>query len=57
MFNTYIKSLPHENDGIIFNNEEKNYVFGTNDGYLKWKPIELNTVDFLGIPNINFDED
>ena len=51
MFKSYIPCLPHENDGIIFNNKTKEYVLGTNEGYLKWKPLELNTVDFLAVPN------
>lgn len=57
MFEKYIPSLPHENDGIIFNDKNKEYLLGTNEGYLKWKPMELNTVDFLGVPNTKFDED
>lgn len=47
----YIKCLPHENDGLIFNHEEKPYQLGVNNGYLKWKPSHLNTVDFFLIPN------
>ena len=47
MIHHYIKCLPHENDGLIFNDERKPYVLGRNDGYLKWKPAHLNTVDFL----------
>lgn len=53
MFETYIPCLPHENDGIIFNNKKKEYVIGTTEGYMKWKPPEQNTVDFLGVPNTN----
>ena len=43
--------MPHENDGLIFNDQEKEYLFGQNEGYVKWKPPHLNTLDFLVIPN------
>jgi hypothetical protein len=33
-----VKALPHENDGIIINDEDKPYLLGRNQGYLKWKP-------------------
>jgi ATP-dependent DNA ligase len=53
----YVKCLPHENDGIIFNHEEKPYLRGTtNNGYIKWKPAHLNTVDFMIVPNLNLEE-
>lgn len=47
----YIHALPHLNDGLIFNHEEQPYLLGPNPAYLKWKPAELNTVDFLVVPN------
>lgn len=28
----------------------------TNNGYIKWKPEHLNTVDFMVVPNVNFEE-
>ncbi len=57
MLKKYIKCLPHENDGIIFNHEEKPYLLGTtNLGYIKWKPAHLNTVDFMIVPNQNLEE-
>ncbi len=28
----------------------------TNNGYIKWKPEELNTVDFVVVPNVNFED-
>lgn len=53
--NFYIPALPHENDGIIFNHDEKPYILGVNNGYLKFKPAEMNTIDFLIVPNTKFD--
>ena len=50
-----MKCLPHENDGLIFNDETKPYVLGRNEGYLKWKPAHLNTVDFLIVHNENLE--
>lgn len=56
VFKTYIKSMNHKNDGVIFNRKENAvYKLGKNEGYLKWKPPELNTVDFLLVPNENWD--
>lgn len=57
MLKKYIKCLTHENDGLIFNHEEKEYVLGsTNSAYIKWKPAHLNTVDFMIVPNLNLEE-
>lgn len=39
--------LPHENDGQIFTKIKYPYLPGKSKGVLKWKPKELNTVDFL----------
>jgi mRNA capping enzyme, catalytic domain len=38
--------LEHENDGLIFTIDESPYYPGTCDQILKWKPIELNSIDF-----------
>ena len=38
--------LPHQCDGLIFTNVTGDYVIGTNINILKWKPSELNTLDF-----------
>lgn len=43
-------SLRHENDGIIFTVDACPYYPGTCDEIVKWKPPELNTIDF----RINF---
>lgn len=57
MLKKYVKCLPHENDGIIFNHEEKPYIRGaSNPGYIKWKPAHLNTVDFMIVPNLTLEE-
>lgn len=47
--------MNHGNDGLIFN-KKKNalYKIGKNEGYLKWKPAHLNTIDFLMRPNSRY---
>jgi mRNA-capping enzyme len=40
------KKLQHENDGLIFTIDECPYYPGTCNEILKWKPIELNSIDF-----------
>jgi len=40
------KRLPHMTDGIIFTPVYAPYVPGTCHGLLKWKPPNMNTVDF-----------
>lgn len=58
VFKTYIKSMNHKNDGVIFNKKtDAPYKLGKNEGYLKWKPPELNTIDFLLVPNDKWSED
>jgi len=58
VFKTYIKTMNHKNDGVIFNKKfNAPYKIGMNEGYLKWKPPELNTIDFLLIPNDKWNTD
>lgn len=42
----FIPQLTHENDGLIFSPAVEPYKAGQCDDLLKWKPAELNTVDF-----------
>lgn len=39
-------SLPHEKDGLIFQPLSSPYTGGTCSNILKWKPPELNSIDF-----------
>ncbi|OMJ66724.1 hypothetical protein SteCoe_36341 [Stentor coeruleus] len=38
--------IPHKCDGLIFTAVDAEYILGSNPGILKWKPCELNTLDF-----------
>ena len=46
IFEKIIPKLLHENDGVIFTKNQCPYYPGTCTEILKWKPLELNTVDF-----------
>lgn len=50
------KVLPHENDGLIFTRNSYPYLPGKNKGILKWKPQELNTIDFFIVENTTYIE-
>ncbi len=41
-----IESLKHANDGLLFTSAVAGYRIGTCDKMLKWKPPELNSIDF-----------
>lgn len=43
----FTKHLTHEPDGLIYQPEDKPYLAGVCDDILKWKPLALNTIDFL----------
>jgi mRNA-capping enzyme len=43
---SYMPKLCHETDGLIFNPANEEYMTGQCDNLLKWKPHELNSVDF-----------
>lgn len=47
MFLDILPKLPHGNDGFIFQCATTSYVVGTDDGILKWKPPQENTIDFM----------
>lgn len=42
----FAQSMPHELDGLIFQPTMDPYVFGRCKEVLKWKPPQLNTIDF-----------
>ena len=42
----FTKKLSHEPDGLIFQPLKEPYVTGPCPEVLKWKPLELNSVDF-----------
>lgn len=42
-----VPNLKHENDGLIFTPVNSPYILGARSDILKWKPPNLNTVDFL----------
>lgn len=42
-------NLAHEMDGLVFTPEPVPYKRGQTDELLKWKPAELNTIDFLAV--------
>lgn len=57
LYNEYkIKTLPHDNDGIIFTKNLYPYVPGKTKGILKWKPVEMNTIDFFITVNEDLEE-
>ncbi|CAH0557558.1 unnamed protein product [Brassicogethes aeneus] len=42
----FAKTLSHEPDGLIFQPSKEPYVAGRCDDVLKWKPLDMNSVDF-----------
>ena len=49
--NELIKLLPHHNDGLIINVDDYPYYSGQSCEIFKWKPLEMNTIDFEIIYN------
>lgn len=43
---SHIEKLRHGNDGLLFTAVHEPYKIGSCDTMLKWKPPELNTIDF-----------
>mmetsp|Transcript_50957 Transcript_50957/g.58437 ORF Transcript_50957/g.58437 Transcript_50957/m.58437 type:complete len:362 (-) Transcript_50957:1734-2819(-) len=51
LYDNIVPKLPHENDGLIFTKVEMVYKPGTHEDIIKWKPPELNSVDFYLFPD------
>ena len=49
--NELINLLPHHNDGLIINVDDYPYYSGQSCEIFKWKPLEMNTIDFEIIYN------
>lgn len=47
IFEHIVPKLPHENDGLIYTKNYCPYYPGTCPEIMKWKPKELNSVDFI----------
>lgn len=47
LFERVIPGQGHENDGLIFTPVKDGYFAGTCHRLLKWKPSDMNTIDFL----------
>ena len=45
-----LPKLQHENDGFIFTIDECPYYPGTCEHIFKWKPPNLNSIDFNLVP-------
>lgn len=50
IFDHILPKLEHENDGLIFTVDAAPYYMGKCPHILKWKPLELNTIDFEAKP-------
>ncbi|KAL7270802.1 Dcp1p-Dcp2p decapping enzyme complex alpha subunit [Rhizina undulata] len=46
MFRQVLPNLPHGNDGLIFTCRTSPYKFGTDEHIIKWKPADINSIDF-----------
>jgi mRNA guanylyltransferase len=46
MFEVKLPNLPHGNDGLVFTCKGTQYVSGTDEHILKWKPAHENSIDF-----------
>lgn len=42
----FAKTLSHEPDGLIFQPSKEAYKAGRCDDVLKWKPLDMNSIDF-----------
>ena len=57
LFERVIPAQGHENDGLIFTPVQDPYLAGTCHRLLKWKPSEMNSIDFLIVVNEKKPED
>ena len=56
ILNNLVDTLPHGNDGLIFNRISVPYCIGRCDDLIKWKPPHMNSIDFLVVPNQKYDK-
>ena len=48
--------MHHENDGLIFTRDSVPYPAGATESIIKWKPGDMNSIDFIAVNNASWSE-
>jgi hypothetical protein len=51
-----VEKMHHENDGLIFTRDSVPYPAGATESIIKWKPGDMNSIDFIAVNNASWSE-